>query len=85
MNITFIVTGHCMEKYPDNAEYMINTLESFKFIKNFNNSRVIIALDGNKNSEYEEKYNNYLENGVFNYYSKEVFLIYNYILKQRNI
>ena len=33
----------------------------------------------------EQIYNNYLENGVFNYFSKEVFLdIYNYA-KQRNV
>ena len=59
MNITFIITGHCMPKYPDNTEYMIHTLESFKLIKNFNNSKVIISLDGNENSDYEKKYDNY--------------------------
>lgn len=59
MNITFIVTGHCMEKYPDNVDYMIHTLESFKYIKNFNDSKVIIALDGNEKEEFEEKYNDY--------------------------
>ena len=59
MSITFIVTGHCMKKYPDNTDYMINTLESFKLIKNFNNSQVIIALDGNENPEYQDKYNIY--------------------------
>ena len=53
MSITFIVTGHCMKKYPDNTDYMINTLESFKLIKNFNNSQVIIALDGNENPEFK--------------------------------
>ena len=56
MDITFIVTGHCMPKYPDNTEYIIHTLESFKLIKNFNNSKVLIALDGNEKDEYEEKY-----------------------------
>ena len=61
MNITFIVTGHCMPKYPDNTEYMIHTLESFKYIKNFNDSKVIIALDGNEKIEYENKYNIYKE------------------------
>jgi hypothetical protein len=59
MDITFIVTGHCMHKYPDNTDYMIHTLESFKLIKNFNDSKVIIALDGNENQEYEEKYTIY--------------------------
>lgn len=59
MNITFIVTGHCMQKYPDNTSYIIHTLESFKLIKNFNDSKVIIALDGNENKEYEEKYDLY--------------------------
>lgn len=61
MNITFIITGHCMSKYPDNAEYMIHTLESFKYIKNLNDSKVIIALDGNEKIEYEDKYNIYKE------------------------
>lgn len=48
-----------MPKYPDNTEYMIHTLESFKLIKNFNNSKVIISLDGNENSDYEKKYDDY--------------------------
>lgn len=62
LDITFIVTGHCMKIYPDNSQFMINTLNSFKLIKNFNNSRVIISLDGNENSELDEKYNIYKKN-----------------------
>ena len=62
MDITFIVTGHCMPKYPDNSEYIIHNLESFNLIKNFNNSKVIIALDGNENEEYKEKYDIYKKN-----------------------
>ncbi len=58
-DITFIITGHCMEKYPDNVDYMIHTLESFKYIKNLNDSKIIIALDGNYKIEYEDKYNVY--------------------------
>ena len=37
----------------------VHTLESFKHIKNLNETRVIIALDGNENLELEEKYNIY--------------------------
>ena len=57
--ITFIVTGHCMEKYPDNTSYLEYTLKSFEKIKNFNNSKVIIALDGNSDKDLEEKYEIY--------------------------
>jgi hypothetical protein len=62
MDITFIVTGHCMFRYPENSDYMINTLESFKLIENFNDSKVIIALDGNEDPELHERYNIYKNN-----------------------
>ena len=57
--ITFIVTGHCMKRYPDNTTYLEHTIKSFEKIKNFNKSRVIIALDGNPREDLNEKYEIY--------------------------
>lgn len=62
MDITFIVTGHCMKKYPDNSSYLEYTLKSFDKIKNFGDSKVIIALDGTRYPELDKQYDIYKEN-----------------------
>ena len=64
MDITFIITGHCMKRCPSDTSYIFKVIESFKYINNYDNSRTIISLDGvdglpGVTDEHIKEYKNY--------------------------